>query len=175
MYQVLGVYYASVVFRLQSIELANENLRSESEKCKSALEVVRSEKTSLEQRVSDLDTGARSFKDEIRLLEAELRKLKQKERDNEEVSIHVHVYNIFLKDPLLRFIYVYNIYTYWVYKREMWQHWILYMFIIWCETIKLIECPLISMCVLNALSLLIIDVVTNHYNNKYVLMCVIHY
>lgn len=59
----------------------------EAEKCKSALEAVRNEKTSLEQRVSDLNVGAKSFKDEIRLLEAELRKLKQREKDNEEVSI----------------------------------------------------------------------------------------
>ncbi|XP_025197361.1 rab11 family-interacting protein 4 isoform X3 [Melanaphis sacchari] len=71
--------------RLQSIESANENLRLEAEKCKSALEAMRSEKISLEQRVSDLNVGAQSFKDEIRLLEAELRKLKQKERDNEEI------------------------------------------------------------------------------------------
>jgi len=74
-------------FRLQGIELANENLRSEAEKCKSALEVMRYEKTSLEQRVSDLDVGAKSYKDEIRLLEAELRKLKLREKDNEEVSV----------------------------------------------------------------------------------------
>lgn len=81
------------VFRLQSIELANESLRLEAEKCKSALEAVRNEKTSLEQRVSDLDVGAKSFKDEIRLLEAELRKLKQREKDNEEVSI-INIINI---------------------------------------------------------------------------------
>jgi len=48
---------------------------------------MRTEKISLEQRVSDLNVGAQSFKDEIRLLEAELRKLKQRERDNEEVSV----------------------------------------------------------------------------------------
>ncbi|KAL4092392.1 hypothetical protein QTP88_026896 [Uroleucon formosanum] len=71
--------------RLQSIESANENLRLEAEKCKSALETMRIEKISLEQRVSDLNVGAQSFKDEIRLLEAELRKLKQRERDNEEI------------------------------------------------------------------------------------------
>ncbi|XP_027840763.1 rab11 family-interacting protein 4 isoform X4 [Aphis gossypii] len=71
--------------RLQSIESANENLRLEAEKCKSALETMRTEKISLEQRVSDLNVGAQSFKDEIRLLEAELRKLKQRERDNEEI------------------------------------------------------------------------------------------
>lgn len=76
-----------IVYRLQSIESANENLRLEAEKCKSALETMRTEKISLEQRVSDLNVGAQSFKDEIRLLEAELRKLKQRERDNEEVSI----------------------------------------------------------------------------------------
>jgi len=51
---------------------------------------MRSEKISLEQRVSDLNVGAQSFKDEIRLLEAELRKFKQKERDNEEVSLIEH-------------------------------------------------------------------------------------
>lgn len=48
---------------------------------------MRYEKTSLEQRVSDLDVGAKSYKDEIRLLEAELRKLKLREKDNEEVSV----------------------------------------------------------------------------------------
>lgn len=79
--------YFIIVHRLQSIESANENLRLEAEKCKSALETVRTEKISLEQRVSDLNVGAQSFKDEIRLLEAELRKLKQRERANEEVSI----------------------------------------------------------------------------------------
>lgn len=73
--------------RLQSIEAANESLRSEAEKHKSALETIRTEKTSLEQRVSDLNVGAQSFKDEIRMLEAELRKSKQREKDNEEVSI----------------------------------------------------------------------------------------
>lgn len=67
--------------------MANENLRSEAEKYKSALEAMKCEKTSLEQRVNDLDVGAKSYKDEIRLLEAEIRKLKQKERDNEEVSV----------------------------------------------------------------------------------------
>lgn len=75
--------------RLQSIEAANEGLRSEAEKCKSALETMRNEKTSLEQRVGDLNVGAQSFKDEIRLLEAELRKSKQREKDNEEVSVVV--------------------------------------------------------------------------------------
>jgi len=52
---------------------------------------MRTEKISLEQRVSDLNVGAQSFKDEIRLLEAELRKLKQRERDNEEVSIEQYI------------------------------------------------------------------------------------
>jgi len=84
---VINFQYLSFinVYRLQSIESANENLRLEAEKCKSALEMMRTEKISLEQRVSDLNVGAQSFKDEIRLLEAELRKLKQRERDNEEV------------------------------------------------------------------------------------------
>lgn len=77
----------NTIFRLQSIETANESLRLEAEKCKSALEIIKNEKISLEQRVSDLNIGAQSFKDEICLLDAELRKLKQRERDNEEVSI----------------------------------------------------------------------------------------
>lgn len=63
----------------------------EAEKCKSALEMMRTEKISLEQRVSDLNVGAQSFKDEIHLLEAELRKFKQRERDNEEVSLIEHL------------------------------------------------------------------------------------
>lgn len=85
-----------LIFRLQSIESANESLRLEAEKCKSVLETVRNEKLLLEQRVSDLNVGAQSFKDEIRLLEAELRKLKQRERDNEEVSIFIFYEGIFL-------------------------------------------------------------------------------
>lgn len=39
--------------------------------------------------MGDLNVGAQSFKDEIRLLEAELRKSKQREKDNEEVSVVV--------------------------------------------------------------------------------------
>lgn len=89
----IGVFF----FRLQSIESANENLRLEAEKCKSALEAVRYEKTSLEQRVNDLDMSVKSYKDEIRLLEAELRKLRQREKDNKEVSV-INVNIIFLFD-----------------------------------------------------------------------------
>lgn len=48
---------------------------------------MRNEKMSLDQRVSDLDAGAQSFKDEIRQLEAEIKKFKLRERDNEEVFI----------------------------------------------------------------------------------------
>jgi len=82
-------------FRLQSIEAANDTLRLEAEKCKSALDMMRNEKTLLELRVNDLNTGAQSFKDEIRLLEAEIRKLKQRERDNEDVSIKYYFYSLY--------------------------------------------------------------------------------
>lgn len=93
----------SMVFRLQSIESANESLRLEAEKCKSALETARNEKVLLEQRVNDLNMGAQSFKEEIHLMEAELRKLKQIEKDNEEVSVLEYylcllvMYNIFVR------------------------------------------------------------------------------
>lgn len=90
MNSVSRISHWDVVFRLQSIESANESLRSEAEKCKSALDTMRHEKISLEQRVGDLNVGAQSFKDEIRLLDAELRKLKQREKDNEEVSVVIY-------------------------------------------------------------------------------------
>jgi len=59
----------------------------EAEKCKSALETARNEKVLLEQRVNDLNMSAQSFKEEIHMMETELRKLKQREKDNEEVSV----------------------------------------------------------------------------------------
>lgn len=62
-------------------------MRLEAEKCKSALETMRNEKMSLDQRVSDLDAGAQSFKDEIHQLEAEIKKLKLREKNNKEVYI----------------------------------------------------------------------------------------
>ncbi|XP_050430356.1 rab11 family-interacting protein 4A isoform X2 [Adelges cooleyi] len=71
--------------RLQNIEAANENMRQEAEKCKLMLETTRNEKIVLEQRVGDLNISLQSFRDEIHILEAELRKQKQRVRENEEI------------------------------------------------------------------------------------------
>ncbi|XP_050532222.1 rab11 family-interacting protein 4 isoform X2 [Daktulosphaira vitifoliae] len=71
--------------RLQNFKVAKESVRLEAEKYKSMFETIRNEKIVLENRVDDLKLSLQSFKDEIHILEAELRKQKQQIKENEEI------------------------------------------------------------------------------------------